>query len=67
MFRPNRDLRYFEAVHGQRGMHVIEKNFLGYNGPVRAISPQYIGTLSDTELADIAAESYAACSTNLVN
>ncbi|KFX93332.1 hypothetical protein O988_06868 [Pseudogymnoascus sp. VKM F-3808] len=44
-------------------LQVIERIYLGSNGPVRAISPEYVGTLSDTELADIAAESYATSST----
>ncbi|KFY67375.1 hypothetical protein V496_01566 [Pseudogymnoascus sp. VKM F-4515 (FW-2607)] len=43
-------------------LQVIERIYLGSNGPVRAISPEYVGTLSDTELADIAAESYATSS-----
>ncbi|KFZ24697.1 hypothetical protein V502_00824 [Pseudogymnoascus sp. VKM F-4520 (FW-2644)] len=44
-------------------LQVVERIYLGSNGPVRAISPEYVGTLSDTELADIAAESYATSST----
>ncbi|KFY50419.1 hypothetical protein V495_00273 [Pseudogymnoascus sp. VKM F-4514 (FW-929)] len=44
-------------------LQVIERIYLGSNGPVRAISPEYVGTLSDAELADIAAESYATSST----
>ncbi|OBT73171.1 hypothetical protein VF21_07938 [Pseudogymnoascus sp. 05NY08] len=44
-------------------LQVIERIYLGSNGLVRAISPEYVGTLSDTELADIAAESYATSST----
>ena len=30
---------------------------------MRAISPEYVGSLSDAELADIAAENYATSST----
>ncbi|KFY88242.1 hypothetical protein V498_06867 [Pseudogymnoascus sp. VKM F-4517 (FW-2822)] len=44
-------------------LQVVERIYLGSNGPVRAISPEYVGTLSDTDLADIAAESYATSST----
>lgn len=44
-------------------LQVIEKTYPGSNGPVTAISPEYVGTLSDTEYAGIAAESYAASST----
>ncbi|KAL5345014.1 hypothetical protein ACLOAV_009967 [Pseudogymnoascus australis] len=44
-------------------LQVIERIYLGSNGPVRAISPEYVKTLSDTELAGIAAESYATSST----
>ncbi|KFY03304.1 hypothetical protein O988_01575 [Pseudogymnoascus sp. VKM F-3808] len=44
-------------------LQVIERIYLGSNGPVRAVSPGYVGTLSDTELANIAAESYATSST----
>ncbi|KFY46965.1 hypothetical protein V494_00258 [Pseudogymnoascus sp. VKM F-4513 (FW-928)] len=50
--------RYMDNVVVQ----VVERIYLGSNGPVRAISPEYVGTLSDTELADIAAESYATSS-----
>ena len=44
-------------------LQVVERIYLGSNGPVRAIGPEYVGTLSDTELADIAAESYTTSST----
>ncbi|KFY29107.1 hypothetical protein V491_00184 [Pseudogymnoascus sp. VKM F-3775] len=44
-------------------LQVVERIYLGSNGPVRAIGPEYVGTLSDTDLADIAAESYATSST----
>lgn len=44
-------------------VQVVERVYLGDNGPVKAISPEYIGTLSEAELSDIAAESYATSST----
>jgi hypothetical protein len=43
-------------------LQVVERIYLGDNGPVKAISPEYIGTLSETDLSDIAAESYATSS-----
>lgn len=43
-------------------LQVVERHYLGDQGPVKAISPEYVGTLSDTELRDIAAESYATSS-----
>jgi hypothetical protein len=44
-------------------LQVVERIYLGSDGPVKAISPEYVGTLSDSELSDIAAESYATSST----
>jgi hypothetical protein len=46
-------------------LRVVERHYLGDKGPVKAISPEYVGTLSDTDLSDIAAESYATSSTRV--
>jgi hypothetical protein len=43
-------------------LQVVEIIYLGDNRPVKAISPEYIGTLSETDLSDISAESYATSS-----
>lgn len=40
-------------------MQVVERCFLGDDGSVKSICPEYIGTLDDQELTDLAAESYA--------
>lgn len=37
----------------------VERYFLGADGPVKHISPAYVGSLSDDELDTIAAENYA--------
>lgn len=42
---------------------VVERIHLGSEGSVKAITPEYAGSLSDSELLDIAAESYATSST----
>jgi hypothetical protein len=43
-------------------LQVMEIIYLGDDGPVKAISPEYVGTLSETDLSNIAAESYATSS-----
>lgn len=40
-------------------VQIVERIYLTENGPVKAISPEYVGMLSDTELSDLASESYA--------
>ena len=40
-------------------VQVVERCYLGDNGPVKYVSPGYIGELADEELSRIAAESYA--------
>lgn len=44
-------------------VQVVERHYLGSDSAVKAISPEYVGTLSDRDLSDIAAESYATSST----
>lgn len=44
-------------------LQVVERIYLGSDGPVKAINPEYAGMLSDSELSDIAAESYATSTT----
>ena len=44
-------------------LQVIKRIYLGSNSLVRAISPGYVETLLDIELANIAAKSYATSST----
>jgi len=41
----------------------VERIYLGCDGPLEAISPEYVGVLPDGDLSDIAAESYATSST----
>jgi hypothetical protein len=43
-------------------VQVVERIYLGDDGRVKAISPEYVGSLSETDLSDIAAESYATSS-----
>lgn len=43
-------------------VQVVERCYLGNKGPVKYVDPGYIGELSDEELSDIAAESYATSS-----
>lgn len=44
-------------------VQVVERLYLGSDGPVKHISPELVGSLSDTELQDIAAESYTTAAT----
>jgi hypothetical protein len=44
-------------------LQVVEGIYLGDDGPVKAISPEHVGTLSEADLSNIAAESYATSST----
>jgi hypothetical protein len=46
-------------------LQVVERIYLGDDGPVKAVSPEYVGTLSETDLSDIAAESYATSSARM--
>ena len=43
-------------------MQVVERCYLSSKGPVKSISAEYIGGLSDTDLAHLAAENYATSS-----
>ncbi|PLB46308.1 P-loop containing nucleoside triphosphate hydrolase protein [Aspergillus steynii IBT 23096] len=43
-------------------VQVTERHLLGPQGPVKILSPEFIGELSDGELADIASESFATSS-----
>jgi hypothetical protein len=43
-------------------VQVIERHLLGPRGPVKLLSPELIGELSDGELADIASENFATSS-----
>ena len=43
-------------------LQIVERHYLGPEGPVKAISPEYFGGLSDPKLADLAAENYATSS-----
>ena len=43
-------------------IQVVERCYLGPEGPAKSISAEYIGGLSDTDLANLAAENYATSS-----
>ncbi|KAI9045151.1 P-loop containing nucleoside triphosphate hydrolase protein [Aspergillus affinis] len=43
-------------------LQVAERHLLGPEGPVKILSPELIGELSDAELADIASENFATAS-----
>lgn len=44
-------------------VQVVERHYIGYDGPVKAIAPEYVGTLSDKDSSDIFSESYPTSST----
>jgi hypothetical protein len=39
---------------------VIERNFLGPDGPVNIFKPEFVGNLADSDLASITAEDFAS-------
>jgi hypothetical protein len=40
-------------------VQVVERQLLGHNGPIKLLCPEYVGTLSDSELKNIAGEDFA--------
>jgi hypothetical protein len=44
-------------------LQVVERCYLGTHGPVKSLSPEYVGSLEDADLSNIAAENYATAST----
>ncbi|KAH8807237.1 P-loop containing nucleoside triphosphate hydrolase protein [Xylogone sp. PMI_703] len=43
-------------------LQVVERVYLGMEGPLKMISPEYVGSLPETDLAGIAGENYATAS-----
>jgi hypothetical protein len=47
--------RFIDAVV----LYVVERHFMGEDGPIRAFSPEFVGRLSSEELDSIAGEEFA--------